>query len=254
MAINLWAQCKGIQQLDLLDGTTWRMVEAQDITATRKLVDSLEEQIVLEELIETSKTALAKEFLDLHPLLYAPFRYPPLKHGSRFGKPTERSLWYGSLELNTAMAELAFYRFNFLRASKAKYHNVEVSLTAFSVQIKTHQGIKLTKPPFSKYAKIISSPISYEASQNLGTAMRKAGVEAFSYQSARVQHRVTNIGLFTPKAFLHREPNSQSFQSWQCIANARLVEFVRSSAMVYESYSFPIDLFLVNATLPFPAI
>ncbi|CAN5391120.1 RES family NAD+ phosphorylase [soil metagenome] len=252
--MNIWAKCKGINSITSLSETAWRIVEAQEVTSTRKLVDSLEEQIILEDLIESSKPPIIKPLLDMHPLLYTPFRYPPLKHGSRFSKSSEASLWYGSVALTTAMAEMAFYRFNFLRASKAQYDNVEISLTAFSAQIKTPRGIKLPLPPFAQYSPMISSPISYEVSQTLGTAMRQADVEAFSYQSARHPNPAINIALFTAKAFLHKNPNKQSFQSWQCIANDRLIEFIRSSVMTPESVSFPIDMFLINSELPFPAI
>lgn len=204
--------------------------------------------------IESSKPLLIKPLLDIHPLLYTPFRYPPLKHGSRFSKSSEASLWYGSVALATAMAEIAFYRFNFLRASKAQYDNVEISLTAFSAHIKTQQGIKLSIAPFAQYTPMISSPTSYEVSQTLGTAMRGAGVEAFSYQSARDHNRAVNIALFTPQAFLHKNPNGPSFQSWQCIANDRLIEFIRTSVMTSEAISFPLEVFLVNSVLPFPAM
>lgn len=137
------------------------------LTATSKLVDSLEEQSILEELIESTKPVLAKKLSELHPLLRTPFRYLPLKHGSHFGKRTEHSLWYGSLQLNTAWAEKAFYRFNFLRASQVGYGTVEI-LTVLAVQIKIGKGINLTDHPFCNYTEIISSPISYELRQPLG--------------------------------------------------------------------------------------
>lgn len=253
MVTDVWMKCDGISHVTSLNETAWRIVEAQDLLATRKLVDSIYEQNLLEEMIESTKPALAKKLHTLHPLLYTPFRYPPLKHGSRFGKRSEPSLWYGSLELNTAMAELAFYRFNFLRASQATYGIVETQLTVFSARIKTDRGINLTAQPFSAHTQVISSPISYAISQSLGTAMRAADIEAFHYQSARDSKTGTNVALFTSSAFLHRTPDSKSFQSWQCIANNDLIEFIRSSTMTSESKSFPIELFLIDGKLPFPA-
>ena len=145
---DLWASNEGINYLTALDEIAWRIVEAQHVTATRKLVDSLDEQILLEEMIESTKPLLAKENINLHPLLYTSFRYPPLKYGSRFGNCYERALWYGSLQIDTAMAERAFYQFNFLRASKADFDLVEIPFTAFSTEIKTKKGIKLTESPF----------------------------------------------------------------------------------------------------------
>jgi len=255
MATKIWTQCNGINHIRLLNETAWRIIESQEMTATRKLVDSFDEQIILDDMIESNKPRVAKEYSNFHSLLYTPFRYPPLKHGSRFGKKMEPSLWYGSLELNVAMSEKAFYLFNFLRASKAKYGIVEQPLTIFSTLIKTDRGIKLSEPPFSKYTSLISSPDSYEISQRLGSAMREANIQAFTYKSARDAAAAAgiNIALFTPKAFGHKKPNITSFQSWQCIANNHLIEFSRLSSITRETTSFSVDQFMLNGTLPFPA-
>jgi hypothetical protein len=196
---------------------------------------------------------LTSHSLELHYLLSTPFRYPPLKNGSRFGTPFEPSFWYGSFEPYTAMAETAYYRFHFLRASKAEFGNVITSHTAFSAQIKTKKGIDLTQPPFSQFTSIISSPDSYQQSQALGNAMRQNSIEAFYYQSARDPKKENNIALFTPKAFLHKNPDSQSFQSWQCIMNKNIADFIQSSSIINETHSFHMEWFMHNEKLPFPA-
>lgn len=253
MLVDIWNKCEGKNYINSINETAWRIIEAQEITSTRKLVDSFEEQVILENLIESNKPHASKEFLSFHPLLYTPFRYPPLKYGSRFGKKTEPSLWYGSLNIKTAMAEKAFYQFNFLRASETKYDIVQVPLTIFSVCVKTEKGIKLTESPFSEYTNIISSPSSYEDSQLLGSAMREADAQAFTYISARSPSANVNIALFTAKAFLHKKPDAQSFQSWQCIVNNHIVEFTRSSSISHETITFLLDRFIINGNLPFPA-
>lgn len=250
---TLWEKCNGNDHIITLTTHTWRIVEAQDILATRKLVDSLEEQNILEELIELNKPPLSENLLGMHYLLYTPFRYPPLKHGSRFGTQLEPSLWYGSFELNTAMAEAAYYRFNFLRASQAKFGNVITNLTAFSAKIKTDHGVNLATRPFSEFTQLISAPDSYQESQKLGSTMRSKEIEAFYYQSARDPGKGMNVALFTPRAFFHKNPSGTSFQSWQCIVNEAVAEFVRSSSINVETRSFPMDLFLINGALPFPA-
>lgn len=251
---DIWTKCEGSNHLSPMYEVAWRMIEAQHIHATRKLVDSATEQVILEEIIESAKPQFfGKEFAGLHYLLYTPFRYPPLKYGSRFGSRLERSLWYGSIKLTTAMAEKAFYQFNFLRGSHADFGIVEVPLTAFSTPIKTLNGIQLTELPFKSYQKIISSPITYQASQALGTDMRRAAVDAFCYQSARDYENTKNIALFTPRAFLHKKPNASSFQTWQCIINHDTVEFIRSSAIEKDIKTYPLSLFLVDGKLPFPA-
>lgn len=252
--MNIWKKCDGEKHITSLNEIAWRIVESQENSSTRKLVNSLDEQILLEHMIEEVKPPIPADCLDLHPLLYTPFRYPPLRHGSRFGKRHERSLWYCSRKLKTAMAELAFYRFNFLSASEASYGVVVTQLTAFSVQIKEENAINITNEPFLKFSDTISSPVDYSASQELGTAMREDGVKAFNYMSARDPELGVNIGLFAPSAFAKKQPEKNSFQSWQCVTDHRVVEFLRTNAIETEASNFSIDMFLVNGELPFPAI
>ena len=190
----------------------------------------------------------------LHPLLYTPFRYPPLRYGSRFSRKHEPSLWYGSQKLKTAMADLAFYRFNFLRASEAAFGVVVTQFTAFSVQINTGQAVRLIDNPFLKFKDIISSPVDYSAAQELGTAMRAEGINGFNYYAARDPKSGINVGVFAPSAFAKKRPENGSLQSWQCVTDHRVVEFLRTNAMETESETFTISTFLVNGELPFPAI
>jgi len=250
---GLWEQCNGKHAIAPLQETAWRLIEAQHILATRKLVDSAAEQMILEEMIEAVKPALGRELIGLHPLLATPFRYPPLKYGSRFGTRSEPSLWYGSLQLTTAMTEKAFYQFNFVRASAADFGMIEVALTAFATTIQAHHGIDLRKPPFAKHTPTISSPSHYHTSQQLGRAMRQADIDAFCYQSARGPSGTTNIALFTPQAFKEKKPLAASFQTWQCIINSVSIEFIRSSALENTTITYTINTFLINGCLPFPA-
>src|SRR5512134_2866536 len=116
MSRTIWTRCGGRANLRRLAGTAWRVVEGQHVVSTRKLVDSAAEHEILESLIEEVKPPLPDEpeFRGLHYLLVTPFRYPPLRHGSRFATRTERSLWYGSTRPRTAFAETAYYRLLFL--------------------------------------------------------------------------------------------------------------------------------------------
>lgn len=252
--MDVWTQCKGSHYIRPLAVEAWRVVEAQHISATRKLVDSAEEQAILEDLIEQSKPlyATSRDFLNLHYLLATPFRYPPLQYGSRFGTPAEPSLWYGSQSLIAALAEVAYYRFIFLSASHSDFGLVETWHSAFVAKIKTPRGIDLSLPPFIDYKHYISSPTHYHVSQALGTAMRTAQVEAFCYNSARAPEHGINIALFTPKAFAAKNPKEGSFQTWRCLTTATTVEFVCSSLLKPEAIIFPIAEFLVENRLPLP--
>ncbi len=55
----------------------WRGVEAQHIVSTMRLVDTLDEQSVLECILESSKPPLPAGGAAKHYLLATPFRYRP---------------------------------------------------------------------------------------------------------------------------------------------------------------------------------
>ena len=68
--------------------SVYRIVETQEYAATMNLVDDLEEQELLEQLLDEVKPPYKKGTQKLHYLISTPFRYPPLKYGSRFGDRT----------------------------------------------------------------------------------------------------------------------------------------------------------------------
>lgn len=82
----------------------------------------LNEPKLCENQASTSKPSINK---DIHYLIFTPFRYPPLKYGSRFGRAFEPSLWYGSLQLKTAFAEVAYYRLRFFHDTEANLGYLE---------------------------------------------------------------------------------------------------------------------------------
>jgi RES domain-containing protein len=253
MSSRIWTRCAGSSRVRALAARPFRLVEAQHLVSTRKLVDSAEEQALLEELLDRSKPALPQEpaFSGLHFLLTTSFRYPPLRHGSRFATRAERSLWYGARELRTACAEAAYYRLVFLEGTRADLGRLDVELTAFRVRVRTARGIDLTEPPFAAHANRVSSPARYEDSQALGAAMRAAGVEAFRYRSARDPAGMDNVALFTPRAFAAQRP--EMLGSWICGATRDRVEFQRKDFFDRSAFAFERSVFLVGGRLPQPA-
>lgn len=251
---DIWTPCGGKSNFRLLNLTSWRIVEAQHVTSTRKLVDSDEEQQILEEEIDRVKPPLPDEaeFRGIHYLLFTPFRYPPLPHGSRFGTRHERSLWYGSEEVRTAQAEVAYYRLLFFAGSYAIFENTELRLTAFTASVFTEKGIDLTDSPFSRFKKRISSKINYSSSQKLGLEMRNDGVEIIRYVSARDKNEGINVALFTPKAFRSKTPIAS--QTWVCIAGSARVEFTRSDLLSNDRAVFKKTDFEIDGKLPTPAL
>jgi hypothetical protein len=253
MSSLIWTRCEASSRIRPLSGRPWRVVEAQHLTSTRKLVDSADEQAVLEGLLERAKPPIPADpaFSGLHFLLTTSFRYPPLRHGSRFSTRHERSLWYGSKEIRTAFAEAAYYRFLFLDGTTADLERLTVEISAFRVRIRTRRGLDLTRPPFDGFERKISAPDRYDESQALGAAMREAGVEAFRYVSARDPSHGTNVALFTPAAFDEKRP--EGLETWTCFADRRRVEFQRRDFFDRPVFRFEREAFVVAGRLPAPA-
>jgi hypothetical protein len=252
MSSSIWTACAGASELGPLQLVPWRVVEAQHIASTRKLVDSAAEQELLETLIDGVKPP-SPFGGRLHYLLFTPFRYPPLRHGSRFGARHERGLWYGAEQQRTAFAEVAYYRLLFLEGTRAALDGVTASLTAFTVRARTMRGVDLLVPPFDRYRALVASPVSYDASQALGRAMRESGVELCRFPSARDRDGGANVVAFTPAVFRGAAP--KRFQQWYCTATREAVDFTRGDLTgKRESLQFERAQFLVEGQLPAPSL
>jgi hypothetical protein len=231
-------------------GTLLRLVESQEQVATSQLVSTLDRQVALEDMLEATKPPYRQLSEGLHYLLATPFRYPPLNHGSRFGSRFEPSLFYGSQETRTVLAEAAFYRFYFWSGmAQAPQGKLDTQHTLFEAAYKTTQGFKLQSQPFVTYSAELSHPAEYKSSQALGTLMRASGIQVFEYISARDKAQGINVALFTPLALSNKKPLSQ--EPWLCELTASHVKFhaVRGKGI----HEFPLEDFLVEEKLPQPA-
>jgi RES domain len=251
MSSDIWTRCGGSSKIRPLAADPWRVVEAQHQIATRKLVGSDAEQVLLEKVLERYKPPVP-EGGHLHYLLFTPFRYPPLTRGSRFGTRFERGVWYGADELRTAFAEVAYYRLLFLDGTDADLEPLATDLSAFRVRVGTARGVDLTAPPFVQWRSRLASKTSYTATQPLGTAMREAGVEAFRYRSARDVEDGGNVGVFAPRALTSRKP--RSLETWHSVAIRAGVEISKRDYFERSTFSFPRRQFLVRGALPQPAL
>ena len=250
MSSSIWTRCAGDSEIRGLSALAWRVVEAQHLVSTRKLVDSAAEQELLEELIDGAKPPDITKGR-VHYLLFTPFRYPPLRHGSRFGTRFERGIWYGSLACRTALAEVAYYRLLFLEGTTADLGALATPLTAFTVKLRTSRGVDLTLPPFASHRRAIASRTRYDASQALGAAMRAATVELCRYPSARDVDGGVNVAALDPAAFARNKP--QNFETWRSVASRDRVEFTKDDYFTRESLQFAREQFLVGGALPAPA-
>lgn len=249
--MEIWAACMDAATTQTLTGQLIRIVENQEQIATNTLVDNLDEQFLLEELLETSKPEPPPATAHLHYLLSTPFRYPPLRHGSRFSTRYEPSLFYGSAHLHTVLAEAAYYRFIFWYGMAIPPPNEKLTSehTIFAAEYAVDRGLCLHKKPFTKFTQQISSPKDYVSSQALGQQMREAGIQAFAYFSARDPKQGINIGLFSPQSFTNPNPLWQ--QQWLCEVRQVQVSFYNKQA---GTFNFALDQFAIEGELPTPSV
>lgn len=196
----------------------WRGVETQYIAASMKLVDTLEEQDVLEQLLEESKPPIPPTQVSKHYLLLSPFRYFP-QHSSRFRPGQQSGLWYGSSTLEGACSEIAYWRMRFILDSVGLSGDGAV-VTEHTFYQATVQGkaINLMEAPWVDFAHIWKHPSDYSATHKLAEAAVKTGIQWIQYESVRAPS-CPLAAVLTPDA-LHASNAEidQSKQEWICKA------------------------------------
>ena len=243
-----WDVCLNKTRPVTLKGQVFRIVESQEQIATSQLVDDFDEQALLENLLEQTKPPAPKAADKLSYLLYTPFRYPPLKYGSRFGQRYEPSLFYGSRSLTTALAETAYYRMYFWYGMEIPPQSSQLTTqhTAFTADIFTSKGLQLQQAPFNEYQKLLTDKSSYRHTQPLGTAMRALGIKGFEFISARDREEGINVALFYPQVIKSQKPTSMN--AVLCATSEAGVEFIDEEKRVYQ---FNTEYFEVAGKFPF---
>jgi hypothetical protein len=249
--MDLWAECRDGLAIGPLCGSLLRMVESQQHVATLSLVDDLAEQALLEDLIDGSKPPAPASADRLHYLLATPFRYPPLRHGSRFGRRFEPSLFYGASRIETLLAEAAYYRFVFWSGmtEPPPSGRLLTQHQVFSARWHTQAGVRLQDPSCAARRDTLRHPRDYGPTQALGSALRAAGVGGFEYPSARDPEAGVNIALLLPDALASRSPDMR--ESWLCETRPDLVRF--SCPTRPSLHELPVALFAIDGELPRPA-
>ena len=115
MPSTTWRRAALSSNARALSGLCWRIVEAQHHVSTLKLVDTLDEQRLLEGLIEGTKPMVPPECRHLHYLLFTPFRYGAVyPNGSRFRRAgITEGVFYAAEAVESAIAEMTFHRLLF---------------------------------------------------------------------------------------------------------------------------------------------
>lgn len=228
MSFNTWMPAALASEAQPWAGSVWRIVEAQHTASTMKVVDTNDEQNLLEFLLEGSKPAQPGATQGLDYLLATPFRYNPLRGGSRFRAVTDPGVFYGAESVRTASAELGYWRWRFLKDAVGLDKLQPVAHTAFSADIKT-QVIDVRLPPFSAQAAAWSHPTDYSATQALAQVARTAGVGGIHYTSVRDPQPAWCLALLTPKGFAKPKPNPL-MQTWWLAVHQDTVTWRRDNA------------------------
>jgi len=209
MSLPIWTPDALQSEKRAVSGPYWRLVEAQHQVSTMKLVDTVDEQSLLEDILEGSKRRFPTECAGVDYLLATPFRYDAAyPYGSRFRRAGwTRGVYYAAASVETALAEMAFYRLLFYSESPATPLPANAAeYTAFSAEITTPAAIDLTTPPLSDDRALWTHPTDYEPCQMLADTARTAEIEAILYQSVRDPLGGQNIALLTPRGFSRKQP------------------------------------------------
>lgn len=184
------------------------------MVSTMALVDTLDEQALLEQVLDDSKPRVPAECRNLHYLLFTPFRYgAPSPAGSRFRRAgLTPGVFYASLQAATAVAEMAFWRLLFYAESPGTPWPANPGqYTAFAVRYSAGKGLDLTRPPLNSDAETWTHPTNYSPCQALADTAREADVRVIRYQSARAAGH--NVALLSCAAFASPAPLER--QGWR---------------------------------------
>lgn len=195
--------------------SAWRLVEAQHMVSTMKLVDGIAEQSLLEDILEDTKPPVPEECRHLDYLFSTPFRYRPYPHGSRFRRagPTP-GVWYGAEHPETAAAEMVFYRFLFYAESpNTPFPDDAAEYTAFSASVSTKVAIDLTAGALAQDNAHWTHLTEYGPCQDLADTARVIGTEMIRYLSVRDPDRRANLAVLSCRAFADAQPIER--QTWR---------------------------------------
>ena len=192
------------------EGSAWRFAEAQHRVSTMQLVDTLDEQRLLEELLDATKPPVPPDCAGLHYLFFTPFRYAA-RHATRFRRQGERAgVLYAARRIATAAAEMAFYRLLFYVESPAtEPPAIPAEMTAFSLRFATGRAYDLTGPGLDP---ALYSRTDYTACHALAERARAEGVEMIRYPSVREAARGENVAVLTCRAIARNRPDRQ--ETW----------------------------------------
>lgn len=229
MSSITWTPTAVLSKASVWTGRVWRMVEAQHIASTSRLLDTREEQELLEEILEQSKPPVPAKAYGLDYLLYSPFRYASLSpYGSRFRGVADPGVFYGAETVRTAAAEVGYWRWRFLQDTSGLERLSPCPFTAFKVAIKA-PSIDLRKAPFTRDAALWQHPCDYSGTQAFARIAREAAIDAILYQSVRDPESHFCAAVLSPRAFAAKKPD-RTTQTWTLTVSEKEAIWMRQGA------------------------
>ena len=211
---------------------TPRRLGMKPLANAMKIVENAAEQDLLESLLEGSKPPQPVSAAGLDYLLATPFRYDPLRGGSRFRAATDPGVYYGAQSVRTACAELGYWRWKFLRDAVDLQRLEPVAHTAFRVNIST-RAVDLREPPFDADMMHWSS-VDCSATQNFARVARAAGVGGIVYPSARDPEPGWCVAVLTPQAFASRKQDPLMQTWWLAVQQDAVVWRREGEALIFS--------------------
>lgn len=234
MSFTTWTPPALLSKSRQWRGDIWRMVDAQYTAGGMKLVDTREEQDILDTLLQASLPALPEIFRKLDPLLAAPFRSCTLRAGSRFRAASDPGVFYGATEVDTACAEMGYWRWKFLHDALDMPDIKPIAHTAFKSEVAT-LAIDLRDPAFKHDENHWQHKSSYTATQALARTARAAHLGAICYASARDPQQGECAALLTPAAFASVTPHPVKQTWWLVVRRAEVIWRCDSRALVFSA-------------------
>ena len=247
MALPTWIPDALRSEQKSITKTYWRCVEAQHVVSSLQLVDTLDEQRLLEDILEETKPPVPLECEGLHYLYMTPFRYGLYPNGSRFRKagPTP-GVYYVSEEPATAIIETAFHLLLFYADSPGTPFPTQPSEhTAFDVPVATKNAIDLTSKPFSDASDIWMHLNDFEPCQQLEEAARVEGYQLIRYASVRDPDHKPNAAILTCEAFATPAPSQN--QTWRLRFNKAEVHAI--CEFLGEKFNVPLECWKADPRL-----
>ncbi|WP_367848358.1 RES family NAD+ phosphorylase [Rhodoferax sp. WC2427] len=193
-----------------LESDVWRAVDGLEGMATLRLVDTLAELQVLEQILAASLPPLPPEAVLLDPRLGTPFRHTGL-HASRFRPAQATGIWYGADSPEAACAEVGYWRWRFLMDSEGlRGGHLVGPLTLFHAMV-AGPCLNLESPPWNAHAAVWSDPRDHRACLALAEQAQAQAVQWIRYPSAR-SPEAFSAAVFDPQALDVVDPHAQ--QTW----------------------------------------